>query len=113
MLVAVGRAAEEDSGAVGKTMAKLEDAITGLWGDGCRLWGCQSVSEVRDHGFEPREPDRASKAAGCVRQRVVNVIRTSTNGTARTTHFVRCPVTRFASGEGYEMGGTAAVTWSK
>ena len=64
MLVGAGRAAE-DGGAVGKAM--LDDAISRPWGDGCRLCGRQSVSEVGDQELKPREPDRTSKAAGCVK----------------------------------------------
>ena len=68
MLVAAGRAAaEEDGGAVGKAMVEPNDAIARLWGDGCRLCGRHSVSKVGDQEFKPREPDRTSKAAGCVR----------------------------------------------
>lgn len=51
---------------VGRKKLEPDIPLARAWRAGCRLCGCQSVSE----GFqEPRsgDPERTSRAAGCVR----------------------------------------------
>jgi len=112
-VVAAAEADEEVvGGAVGK--AKVDVPETCAWGagSGCRLCGRQSVSE----GFQgppADEPDRTSRAAGCERNRVVPVIKISTNGTTRTAHLVRREVVRFDSADDDEVGESmSSVTLS-